>query len=574
LSALAQQQPMDLREAARLDQAGRCEESEKIYQRALAQGVPGPALLNNTGNHYLACGAPEKAREFFERLVKAMPAHLNGNLQLARMEIAAGAFARAEDRLTKLAATHPDDFDLLLLLGRAAARAGHAAKARQTLESALQLGPDDASAMLEAGLANAASGDYPRAVFLLARAQSRAPDQPGIALALARASEDAGYYGDAVIAYDRYLSLATNDGSARRDRARALALTIIGRERGARDLEDYVNQNPGDPLGYFYSAQVRWKEDADGALARLAEAVKLDPRLAPAHVARAWLLHRFGRDDEALTHLAAALKVSPDDVRALDLTGVALLSLDRVREAETVLRKAAALAPSDAEVALHLGRSLMDQGKDQEGQRWLNAYQKLRPPRQRDARREAGMIELATLDPAGRRAREIERFRSMARSRPDDPLLQLHLAGLLLADGQHEEALREYRLLEELNGDKDIWAQAGRALADAGEHDAARRFLDRAGLPLEAPEAEKALQSAIDLALKGGAVAALEQIRRVESKWPEWARPWLVHGLLLREARRAAEAESKFRTAAALGSREDVSACATLREWVSGSCPK
>lgn len=545
-----------------------------MYQKALAQGVPGPSLLNNAGNHYLVCRQPEKAREYFERLVKAVPAHPNGNLQLARIEMSMGAFARAEERLTKLAAARPGDFDLLLLLGRAAARAGHAYKARTTLEAALLLKPDDPAAMLEAGLANAASGDYPRSVFLLARAHARSPGQPGIALALARASEDAGYYGDAVTAYDRYLALAPNDSAARRDRARALALTITGRDQGARDLAEYVAKNPSDPLGHFYSAQVIWKSDADGALSRLAEAVRLDPRLAPAHIARAWLLHRLGRGEEALPHLEAALKVTPDEVRALDQLGVVLLSLDRVKEAEAALRKAAALAPKDAEVALHLGRALMDQGKEAEGQKWLDAYQRLRPARQRDARRESGMIELAALDPAGRRAREIERFRSMAKSRPDDPLLQMHLAGLLLADGQREEALREYRTLEGLNGDKEIWAQAGRTLAEAGEREAAKHFLDRAGLPLARSEAETALQSAIDLALKGNAAGAIKQLRRIESRWPEWDRPWIAHGLLLKEAKRSAEAASRFRTAAALGSREDVSACATLREWLSGGCRK
>jgi tetratricopeptide (TPR) repeat protein len=197
----------------------------------------------------------------------------------------------------------------------------------------------------------------------------------------------------------------------------------------------------------------------------------------------------MGRDSEALPHLQTALGVSPNDVRALDQLGVVLLSLDRVADAEAALRKAAALAPKDADVALHLGRALMDRGDEQEAQKWLEAYQKLRPSRQRDARRESGMIELATLDPAGRRAREIERFRSMARSRPDDPLLQLHLAGLLLADGQAREALLEYKTLAALNGDTAIWAQAGRALLQAGEYDAARPFLKRANAYLDLAEA-------------------------------------------------------------------------------------
>jgi tetratricopeptide (TPR) repeat protein len=666
LTGLAAQSPPDLREAAWLDQAGRCEEADKIYQRALAQGAPRLSLLNNVGNHYLACGQPDKARQYFEQLVRTDPSHVNGNLQLARLAMNTQQFARAEELLQKLAATHPADFDVLSLLGRASARAGHLSRARETLEAALRLRPDDTGAMLECGLANAALGDFPRAVFLLARAQAKSPDRPEIALALARASEDAGYYGDAVLAYDRYLALRPKDGPSLRDRARALALTVTGREQGARELAQYATANPKDPLGHFYLAQVRWSEDSEGALASLAEAVRIDGRLAPAHVACAWLLHRLGRDTEALPHLEAALRVSPNNVRALDQLGVVLLSLDRVAEAETSLRKAATIAPNDADVALHLGRALMDRGKEQEAQKWLDDYQRLRPPRQRDARRESGMIELATLDPVGRRAREIERFRSMARSRPDDPLLQLHLAGLLLADGQISDALLEYKTLSTLNGDAAIWMQAGRTLLRAGEYEAARPFLERAGSHLELAEAvlltsgpaaalamldtvppaersagyrllrawaldaagrveesahwlaealkegapppalarqaslllakhgryreslellarsitkapadgELRLMEAIVFALSDKIDTADQRLRQVQARWPEWDRPWLVHGLLLRDMRRPNDAASRFRAAAALGSRDDGSSCASLRAWVFSACRK
>jgi tetratricopeptide (TPR) repeat protein len=622
--------------------------------------------MNNVGNHYLACGQPEKARQYFERLLQSEPLHVNGTLQLARLAINAQQFARAEELLQKLAVARPGDFEVLYLLGRASGRAGHLSRARETMEAALRLRPDDTAAMLECGLANAAFGDFPRAVFLLARAQARAPDQPEIGLALARASEDAGYYGDAVLAYDRYLKLRPEDAPARRDRARAFALTLRGRAQGIRELEQYVATNPQDPLGHFYLAQLRWSDDAEGALASLAKALTMEPRLAPAHVARAWLLHRLGRDTEALPHLHAALQVSPNDVGALDQLGIVLLSLDRVTEAEGALRKAAALAPKHAEVALHLGRALMEQGKEQEAQQWLEAYQRLRPPRKRDARRESGMIELATLDPAGRRAREIERFRYMARTRPDDPLLQLHLAGLLLADGQVSEALQEYRTLSTLNGDATIWAQAGRTLLDAGEYETARSFLERAGSRLELAEAllvtngpgvalieldrvppaeysaeyrllrarvldaagrveesqhwlaeglkegtpppaiarraslllakhrryresldlltratmaapadaELRLTEAIVLSLSGDHAAASERLRQIQARWPEWERPWLVHGLLLNDMRRPKEAASKFRAAFALGSPELPESCASLQAWVFDKCGK
>lgn len=621
--------------------------------------------MNNAGNHYLACGDPAKARTYFERLIEMEPAHANANLQIARLDMAAGGFARAEQRLATLASAYPGDFDILFLLGRAAARAGNSQRARQALETALALRPADTGAMVEAGLANAAAGDFPRAVFLLARARSQAPKHPGVALALARASEDAGYYGDAVAAYDHYLAIEPKDAAAFRDRARARAFTGSGRGQGLRELDEYLTRNPRDAIAHFYSAQIRWSDNAEAALTSLAEAVRLDPSLAGAHVARAWLLHRLGRDEEALPHLEAALKATPNDVRALDQMGVTLIALDRAKDAEPHLRKAASLAPADADVALHLGRALVDQGNETEGRQWLDAYSKLRPPRQREARREAGMIELAVLDPSGRRAREIERFRAMARSRPDDPLLQLHLAELLLADGQTTEALREYRVLLAANGDTALWSQAGRALFDAAEYEAARPFLARAGMRLElaevllrtdggasalaaidaipederrAPhlllraraldaagrnsEAKRALdqalaetpmpppmipsaalllakydrhQQAIDM-LSGAIIATpavrelrlteaivlglrrdpstVRRLEELEKRWPDWDRPWLVHGLVLAEAKRSQDAVAKLRTATALGSRQDVSACATLREWVFGACAK
>ena len=509
--AASAQGPPDLREAARLDREGKCAESEPLYQRALSAGSPSAALLNNVGNHYLACGQPAKAREYFERLVRRNPSHPNANLQLARLAVEQkqsaeavrylrllaslgdpgllaeagalsariGEFKLAQQVFQRVVVARPGDFDALWNLGRAAARAGDLPRAAETLEAALRFKPEDPGVLLELGTAYAAGGDYPRAVFLLAQALSKAPEHPGIALALARAAEDAGYYGDSAIAYDRYLRLRPSDETARRDRARVLANTLGRRDEGLKALEEYVARQPRDPVGHFQLAQLCWKTDAEKSLAHLAEAVRLDPRLAPAHTARAWLLHRLGRDSEAVRHLEMALKLTPEDVRVLDQYGLVLTALDRVAEAEKAFQKAAGLASGDWEVRLHLGRALMEQGRETEARVWLEQYQKLRPARQRDPRREPGMIELATLSENERRAREIGRFRSMAGARPDDVQLRLQLGVLLLADGRDADAEREFRSLLEMNADEKTLAQAGRALLDAGRYAAALPLLEK-----------------------------------------------------------------------------------------------
>src|SRR5258707_9252402 len=76
-----------LQEAARLDGEHRCDEAERYYRQALAKGSPSTALSNNYGNHFVACGQPGQARQWFERVLKANPAHANANLQLARIEV-------------------------------------------------------------------------------------------------------------------------------------------------------------------------------------------------------------------------------------------------------------------------------------------------------------------------------------------------------------------------------------------------------------------------------------------------------------------------------------------------------
>ena len=72
------------------------------------------------------------------------------------------------------------------------------------------------------------------------------------------------------------------------------------------------------------------------------------------------------------------------------------------------------------------------------------------------------------------------------------------------------------------------------------------------------------LTQAIVLALMDRNAAAEKVLKDVESQWPEWDRPYLVHGLLL-ERSQPAEARRKLQTAAALGSRDLALRCAVAR---------
>jgi hypothetical protein len=121
-----------LREAARLDAEQKCDQAEGYYRKALEQGPPSAALLNDYGNHFLACGQPDRARAWFERLLKLVPAHSNANLQLARLETEQKHGSKA---LAYLANVKSDDPAIGLLRAEALHWAGQDAAAHSMLSS-------------------------------------------------------------------------------------------------------------------------------------------------------------------------------------------------------------------------------------------------------------------------------------------------------------------------------------------------------------------------------------------------------------------------------------------------------
>jgi tetratricopeptide (TPR) repeat protein len=560
LALLPSLQGQSLRDAARLDAEGKCEEAEQNYKTALAQGSPSPALLNNAGNHYLVCGQPVKAQAYFEKLLKINPLHQNANLQLARiaaeqkqgkkalaylaqvkevdpqvlllraeglhwagreteslsmLDRAAkespgnprllfllglscarlALYDRAEAAFNDALTIAPGDFDILSNLGRAAARARHYDRAQRALEAALKIRPGDADLLLELARVLAARQEYIRAFFLLAQARQKAPNRADVILMLAQTALDAGYFDDSAAAYDEYLRLRPDDDTVRRDRALACGQTESRRDEARKELAWYLKKHPDDPLGHYVYARVFWWDQPEEALTHLTEGVRLEPDSATIRFSRAWMLQRTGQAAESLPDLEIANRLAPGDVRILDLLALAHLSLEQPAEAEKVLRQALAKAPDDPEAVMHMGRALMALGRENEAQSYMDKYQKIRPQALPGVRKHLGMIEKATLSAPEQRKREIERFRRDAREHPDRPDYQMHLASLLLADGQNEDALREFRVLLGLNASAKVCEEAGSFLLGAKEYALAREFLQRAAS--ERPSARLDLAAAL-----------------------------------------------------------------------------
>ena len=184
----AQDDPLRL--AARMDSEQKCAEAEQIYQQVLAQRAPSAALWNNLGNHYLVCGDAEKARSYFERVVKSNPQHANANLQLARIAVDAHQGARSLEYLSRTADTQPA---VRMLHAEALHWAGKHDAALAVLDTVQPTIGDDERLMFLYGVTCARIGAYARAETALQTVLARRPDDFDVLFALGRAASRAGH---------------------------------------------------------------------------------------------------------------------------------------------------------------------------------------------------------------------------------------------------------------------------------------------------------------------------------------------------------------------------------------------
>jgi tetratricopeptide (TPR) repeat protein len=209
--------------------------------------------------------------------------------------------------------------------------------------------------------------------------------------------------------------------------------------------------------------------------------------------------------------LQKAIEIDGKDLRAMDQLGVIFSALDRPEDAERTLRRALSIRPDDPDVLLHLGRALMELGREAEADEFLRKFETLRPQRARGPWRQAGMIESATLSSTERVERQIQRLRGEASAHPDDPELRLRFASLLATDGRVSEATTEFRVLMAGNADSQIWEQAGTFLLGLQQYELASQFLRRAA----AVKPSAFLDLAIALFFFEGPAKALEALEQV-----------------------------------------------------------
>ena len=431
-SSAAQDQA--LREAARLDAEHKCGEAERYYLEALAKAPPSPALLNNAGNHYLVCGQADKARAYFERLVRINPMHANANLQLARIATEEKQGAKALEYLARIKDAEPM---VDLLRAEALHWAGKRAAALTMLQGLETKANGDPQVLFLLGLTCARIGLYDRAEAAFNTVLVSHPDDFDVLFNLGRAAARAQHYDRAQRCLEVALKMRPDDidsllelgrvYAARQDPSRAVYVLAQARQKDPKRPDILLAlARAAEDAGYY----------GDCALA-CDDYLKLRPQDDTARRDCARVYGYTGtRLDEGLKQLASYVQKHPNDpVGYFDLAQLSWRTNPpkALEQLSTAVRLDPAFAPARYARAwlLHrLGRSAESLGD-------LQAAVRIDPKNIR-VLDQLGLVYLSLDQPS--EAEEVLR-RALTIS-AEDPEVLMHLGRALMALGREDDAQR------------------------------------------------------------------------------------------------------------------------------------
>ncbi|MBI4877274.1 MAG: tetratricopeptide repeat protein [Acidobacteria bacterium] len=573
---------------------GLYDRAEAAFQAVLVKHPSDFSVLFNLGRAAALARHYDRAQSALEAAVKVRPGDADALVELGRVHAARQDYSRAVYVLAQARQRAPGRPNVLLALARAAEQAGFHGDSELAYDEYLRLQPGDDTARRDRARVLGLTGNrQEEGRKELAGYLKRHPDDPIAWFYLAQFSWEAdpekalGQLSGAV-------RLNPNFAAARF--ARAWLLNRLGRTSEA--LPDFQaaarltgrNVRALDQLGLAYLTLDRPAE-AEKTL-REALAVSAEDPEVLMHLGRA--LMALGREAEAQRYLEAFRKAGPRNARGPrkepGMIELATLSQgERVQRQIGRLRKDARDHPNDPELQLALASLLLADGgtgeaiaefrellaRNADGRIWEEAGRSLVRAGQYALAKDF-LERAAAARPAARLDLAIATFFA------DGPRAALRAIG----EAPDQEHAGDYLLLKawilDAAGQR---AQADEALREglrypASRPEAARQAAllllhrDRKtealgvigqGLKTAPDDAELLLTKAIALGLTGQIAGAEKTLVQIGSRWPEWDRPYLVHGLVLESAGKREAARQKLRTAQALGSRDLAVNCALAR---------
>ncbi len=559
------------------------DQAEASFSSALDADPRNFDILYNLGLAALQAGHNDRATSVFETALNERPEDVDCLYQLSHAYMRQERKVDAAVLLAKAEKLAPERADILLLLAQVSAQLEFYQDAAATYGRYLKLKPGDDVARREHDFALASDGQCKSALPGLAAYVQKHPREPVgfYELAVAEAYADRG---KALQSLDR--ALALDPGLAQARYTRALLNIEDGKPAASvDDLRFLLEREPGNyhfliRLGQAYLALDR----ANDAALVLKRALDVAPEATSALAVYLKALQELGRHQEAAA-IQSRLTQSrtPAEAPRHRAGLIDYLSLPPAEQHSRYLanlRKSVAADPGDFRWRIRLGRELLADGKSAEA---LEIFREIKAATSDpDVLRRCGeaLLQFDYYEPARQYLESaIAAAPSLSEIRLDLATAVFHLEGA-------GTALEELEKIPEIDRRGDYYLLRAQVLDSLGKVQEAADALNR-GMQAAPTRASLYFQAASFLLkhqLRQEAMALLEQanriipdsrelllahwvtltlahrdidarklLERIQARWPEWDRPYLLNGILLELQLKPVEAKQVLETAIALG---------------------
>jgi tetratricopeptide (TPR) repeat protein len=558
-------------------------EAENAFTRALDADPTNFDILYNLALAAQHAGRLPRALEVYRVALKQRPNDADCLFNLASIYTQTGHPEAAIVPLIRARDAAPGRPDILLALAQTSQDLGFYGDAATALDQYLKLKPQDDVARRERGFCLIRSTSLDQGLEDLRwYAQQHPKDARGLyELAIGetvREPDKALQHLDQALAIDPKLNTARQ--------ARAVLYYQQGRtEESIADLKLVLATEPDDflaldSLGQDYTRLGRYPEAAEV----LERAYKLAPKDPKVLTHYGHVLRRLGRKEEAEKVMAQFRALGPEEGRIRPYSGlVEYLNLPPEQQYARLLgniQRIMTTWPDDPTLRLRLGKVLLLQGKPGEAIEAFRAVRKLT----------SNPELLATcgkqLFDYGQYAVAREFLEPAVAANPSSGGLRLDLAIAVFHSGSAEESLKvldgtpsdqrkgDYfllraQILDALNKYEEAVEALNRGFASAPtradlhfeaavflikheQYKQAIQFLEQANQAIsDAPELQ--LLQAMAYEILRDHDKTLRLLAQIQSRWPEWALPYMVQGITLAIRLRSEEAKPILENAIALG---------------------
>ena len=296
---------------------------------------------------------------------------------VGQLMLQTGSADQAVAAYRKLAGLNPESVDYQIKLGQAQLSAGQSEAALQSFGAALKLKPDsiDAQTAMVGSMIRAGKND--EAVRLMANIKQQSPKSPAIPELDGDVKFAMKQYADAAVTYRKLLAQAPTSNLVIKSYS---SMALAGKRPEADAfIADWLRNRPKDVTVRLFDADValRSKEYAR-AIQDYRGVLEVQPNDPILLNNLAWALWQQ-KDPQALGIAEKANTLAPTNPMVGDTLGWMLVEQGQTKRGVELLEKASSVAPAQRDIALHLAKAQIKDGRKDAARATLQSLVKAAP---------------------------------------------------------------------------------------------------------------------------------------------------------------------------------------------------